>query len=326
MIARVGFAGLLIAVAAGCGGGSGGHSMALPNPATLCFDLDCGEVVPLLRIPDAENLLFSDDGRLFVSGGTNVFEVVRTPEGWAALPLSASGCNFTGLAIRAQTLYAGCFDGRLYAAPLSAVDTLNPIAELGIASPNGMTVGPDDALYIVNGPLSPTALPNPKILRVALQAGAPLVVAEIGDWLTSGLIAPNGLQADGATFYFTDAALPALGAVKKLPWTAEGPGPITTLATFLSLPDDLSLLPADDGLYVLAPQFLLGGLRLLGPDGSLVAALPALTFSFPSQARRGQPPLFQPDEILITEKGILSDTVSPIGNQLSVFRPRQPSP
>ncbi len=309
-------AALLLALAA-CGSSDpAGLTHSVP-PRDLCLNLECGTLERLLTIPDAENLLFSDEGRLFVSGGTNVFEITQGTAGLVATPLSGSECNFTGLAIRAATLYAACFDGQLYAAPLSAVSTLAPLGPLGIAAPNGMAVGPDDALYIVNGPLGAA-----RILRVALATDDPLQIAGTDIWLSSGLLAPNGIQADGETFYVTDSPLPALGAVRTVAWTPTGPGTITTLATFPSLPDDLSLLPGDDGISVLAPEFLTGGLRLFGPDGALINALPALQLQSPSQARRGQPPLFSGDEIVITEKGILGDAGSAIGNRLTVLRRR----
>lgn len=311
---------LLLAMLAACSGGDSHTDTALPEPQDLCVDTGCGRLETLLRIPDAENLLFSDDGRLFVSGGENVYEVARAESGLIATPLSASGCNFTGLAIRAETLYAACFDGQLYAAPLTAVAQLAAITPLGIAAPNGMAVGPDDALYIINGPVATTALPDPKILRVALAPGSPLQATDVSVWLEGGMLAPNGLQADGDQFYFSESGLPDIARVRRLTWTAEGPGPIETVASFIGVPDDFSLLPSADGPYLLVPDFGLGGLRLFAPNGDTQAALPPLTLRFPSQARRGQPPLFSSDEILITEKGVLGDTVSPIGNRLSVFR------
>lgn len=312
-------AGLLLV---GCGGGDHhARSPPLPLADDLCLNLDCGTLTPLLDIPDAENLLFSEDGRLFVSGGENVYEVHGSDGAYTASRLSASNCNFTGLAIRAETLYAGCFDGRLYAAPLSDVTTLSPIVELGVAAPNGMAVGPDDALYVVNGPLATNALPDPKILRVTLDPRDPLRVTEIAVWLDQGLLAPNGLQANGDQFYLTDSALPELAVVRRLQWAPDGPAAVDTVAQFAGVPDDLSLLPGTDGTALLVPDFGLGGLRLFAADGRLLDSLPPLTLRFPSQARAARPPLFSPGDILITEKGVLGDTVSPIGNRLSLFRP-----
>lgn len=184
-----------------------------------------------------------------------------------------------------------------------------------------MAVGPDDALYVVNGPVATTALPDPKILRVALDVNDPLQVVEISVWLDRGLLAPNGLQADGEYLYLTDSALPELAAVRRLQWGPEGPTAVDTVAQFAGVPDDLSLLPGAAGTALLVPDFGLGGLRLFAADGRLLDSLPPLTLRFPSQARAARPPLFAPGDILITEKGLLGDTVSPVGNRLSLFRP-----
>lgn len=306
-----------------CGGGDAIGGVPAPHPTERCFDLDCGVIETVARIPDAENLLFSPQGRLFVSGGTQVFEIQREPNGaFRAQPLSATECNFTGLAIRAETLYANCFDGQLYAAPLSAVQTLAPIANLGVASPNGLAVGPDDALYLANGPLATSALPDPRLLRVRLDPTDPLQVEGVGSWLDEGLLAPNGLQRSGETFYVSDSELLNPGVIRTVRWTPQGPAEAQVLSRFTSLPDDLSLLPAADGVYVIATEFVSGGLRLIAPDGTTVASLPSGTFSSPTQARAGQPPLFSSEDLLVTEKGLIGDTQSPLGNRLSVLRRR----
>src|SRR3546814_3908012 len=66
-------------------------------PATLCVDNQCGEKTVLLTIPSAENILFADDGRLFVSGGSNVFEITRDDDAYTATALYDGSCNFTGM-------------------------------------------------------------------------------------------------------------------------------------------------------------------------------------------------------------------------------------
>src|SRR3546814_6926621 len=83
------------------------------DPATLCVDNQCGEKTVLLTIPSAENILFADDGRLFVSGGSNVFEITRDDDAYTATALYDGSCNFTGMAIVGEALYAACFDGQL---------------------------------------------------------------------------------------------------------------------------------------------------------------------------------------------------------------------
>ena len=86
-------------VLAACGSDNGSPAEPQDTSVSLCVASDCGELLTLAAVPDAENLLFTPDGRLFVSGGTNVFEVVRDGDTSVALTaLSATDCNFTGLA------------------------------------------------------------------------------------------------------------------------------------------------------------------------------------------------------------------------------------
>ncbi|MGH8447168.1 MAG: hypothetical protein ACREVL_18010 [Solimonas sp.] len=310
---------------AACTGGSdpsgnGDDTPAAPEPATLCVASACGEKTVLLTVPDAENLLFSSDGRLFVSGGTNVYEVHRDgADGYAMTPLYDGSCNFTGLAIVRGTLYANCFDGNLYAASLTAQPALRPIHALGLKAPNGLAPGPDGELYIVNGPLA--VLPDPKIVRLKLDPADSLKVTEQVDWFHAGLLAPNGLQRHGRTIYVSNTGLGGLGEIRAVPIEDDGSaGTATQFASFLSVPDDFSFV----GDSVLAAFFGTGQIALLGADGKLVAQTALLSFSFPSQVRYGQAPLFAPEDLLVTEKGLLFDNNSPIGNRLSVFRRKTP--
>ena len=58
-------------------------------PLDLCVNSDCGEKTVLLDLPSAENLIFSPDGRLFVSAGLGVFEIKRDAAGaFSATPIA----------------------------------------------------------------------------------------------------------------------------------------------------------------------------------------------------------------------------------------------
>jgi hypothetical protein len=315
---------------AGCGGASGGDSAdggdgrnSTVDPAKLCVDSGCGEKTVLLTIPDAENLLFSSDGRLFVSGGTNVFEITRNGEEWVATPLLDGSCNFTGLAIQRKTLYANCFDKQLYAAALTGHPQLKPIHQYDIAAPNGLTDGPGNTLYLANGPLATNALPNPQLRRLQLDPSDPMKVLSDEVWTREGLLAPNGVQRKDHTIYVSNSGLGGLAELRAYDIQPDGSaGPGRQVASFLSLPDDFSLV----GDSFLVAGFGTSQIALIGPDGALLSSTTLLSFSFPSQVRAGRPPLFAPTDIVVTEKGILGDNASPIGNRLSVFRRKATTP
>jgi len=55
--------------------------------------------------------------------------------------------------------------------------------------------------------------------------------------------------------------------------------------------------------------------------GEQVDGFNPLTFSTgTSQVMQGQPPLFSRTDLLVTEKGILGEQSSPVGNKLTVVR------
>lgn len=298
-------------------------SGAAPPPAApqdLCVDSGCGARTRLLHVADAENLHFTPDGRLFVSGGVNVYEVVRDGAGYAARPLAAAECNFTGLAQRGNVLYATCFSGQLYAAALTASPALAPIHALaGMSAANGTAVGPSGELYIVNGPAG--GFPDPKIVRLEFNPADPFEVAAQEDWLGSGLEFPNGLAVAGRTLYVTDGSSEFPGLVKAIEILPDGsPGTPRTLATLPGILDDLSLV--DD--HLLVSGYSNGTVALLGPDGAVVAETGPGGFDSPSAVRVGRAPLFNPTDLLVTEKGLLGEHDSANGNALSVFRRTNP--
>lgn len=317
--------GPLIAAAllSACSDGSRQTASSDPSGPPLCVAEDCGVATVLATVPDAENLLFTPAGRLFVSGGTNVFEVVRT--GAAAVELTAlaaDDCNFTGLAQRGDTLYAACGDGRLFAAALTATPALSPIHTFdGVALPNGMATGADGALYVVDGPLPANGgLPSPKIVRLRFAPDDPMAVTEQLTWLDSGLQFPNGLVRRGDALLFTDAAVlpPEAGAVRSVTIQPDGAaGPVETLAVLDGIPDDLSLVGED----ILVTEYATGQVRRLAADGTRISATAVGGFAFPSSIIVGQPPMFAANELLVTEKGQIGDTASSFGNALTLFAP-----
>lgn len=297
--------------------------------ATLCVSSRCGEAIPLVTIPDAENILFTPDGRLLVSGGRGVYEVTGSLKaGFTATLVTDKTCNFTGLAFHAGYVYAACGDGRLFAGALATPLQLKPIFTMtGMCIPNGTAFGADGNLYVVDEPLnvgSGCIPPDPKIIRLIIDPADPMHILKQETWLAGSLLGllsvnldrnmrfPNGLQVDGRRFYASDG-----GSIFSVDLLDDGSaGPVTPIYFAATIHDDLGLVNGG----ILITDFALGRISLISRDGKLLQQTDPLTFSFPSSVRLAQPPMFQPGDILVAEKGILLEMDSPIGNQLTLFR------
>lgn len=320
---------LIAALLAGCGPSA--STDAAPrggdrnlSAADLCVSNDCGEAIPLLDIVDAENLLFGPGGRLFVSGGRNVYEVTRSGDAFQARPLSAQECNFTGLTIQRNHLYASCSDSRFFAGRLDHDVALAEIYRFsGMCIPNGTAAGPDGRIYVVDEPLN-CAEADPKIVALTLDPHDPMKVSAQQVWIQgspAGLLwlnqdalfrFPNGLVRDGNTFYGTDG-----GTVYSVFVGDDGAaGPVQPLFFEPTAHDDLGLA-FDDGLLV--TDFFKGRIVLLSRAGELLQETLPGTFVEPSSVRLGQPPMFDPTDILVTDKGVITEESLPI-DRLWLFR------
>jgi hypothetical protein len=297
---------------------------AAHSAADLCVSNDCGEAIKLLDIVDAENLVFAPGGRLFVSGGLNVYEVTKADGNFSARPLSAAECNFTGLAVQHNVLYASCSDSRFFAARLDHEVALTEIYRFtGMCIPNGTAAGPDGRIYVVDEPLNCMSA-DPKIVALTLDPHDPLRVVAQQTWIQgspTGLLwvdqdnvfrFPNGLVRDGNTFYGTDG-----GSVYAVAVGDDGAaGTVTPLFFEPTAHDDLGLA-FDDGLLV--TDFFKGRIVLLSRDGTLLQQTLPGTFVEPTSVRLGQPPMFEPTDILVTDKGVITEHDLPI-DRLWVFR------
>ena len=320
----------IAALLSACGGSAPAASGAAQiDPAALCVSSSCGTKTVLLPIPNAENTLFTPDGRLFVSGSSNVYEVTQNatadPAGFQATPIYNGSCNFTGMAQRGDVLYATCEDLNLYATRLDAgTPALQPIHALtGMASPNGVTLGPGGEMYITDGPISESGLPNPQIVRLEFDPNDPMTVTQQTSWLTQDVGFPNGLTHSGSTLYFTDTSLAPLGlaTVNTVQILPDGsPGPVLVFASIdTSVPDDLCVVGGD----VVLALYSEGAIALIGGDGQVLSQTDPLSFELPSSVKLGQPPMFQPTDLVVTEKGVVGvpQTGPLFGNDLAVFRP-----
>lgn len=296
------------------GTGSDGTSV------TPCFEDACAEKVELATIGDAENLIFSSAGRLFVTGGQNVFEITKNSSGnFVSTVVSDASCNFTGLAILQSTLFAACFDGTLWAGSLTQTPMrITRIATIaGVNAGNGLVDGPDgSSLYLVNGPSGNT----PRIVKIVLNPLQITQVTSASDWLTTGVSFPNGLQRRGSLLYFSDSDTGSLGRIRSVPILSNGnPGTVALVASFNSLPDDFSFVGND-----IAAAFYSSGqiARISLSTNQTTNATGMNRFENPSQVRVAQGPLFRSGDLLVTEKGVIGDNSSTVGNRLTLYRTR----
>ncbi len=311
---------------AACSDDDGGNSNTPPTTgvAELCVSSDCGERTILLDLPGAENLIFSSDGRLFVSGGSGLFEIHKNDDGtFRADQISTETAGFTGLAIRNGYLYASSGDGRLWGGAITATPQIAPIHNMtGMCIANGTALGSDGRIYVVDEPLN-ICVPDPKIKRFTIDPSDPLKIINEEVWVQGsalGLLSvgignvlrfPNGLQSDGNIFYGTDG-----GSIFSVELLADGSaGPVTPIFFEVDIHDDLGLVA--DG--VLLANFLTGRITLISRDGVFLQGTAPGTFSFPSSVRLGRPPMFEETDILVTETGLLVDQSLPL-DHLSVFR------
>lgn len=311
---------------AGCGADRGPLDADSIDGSGLCVSSDCGEVIELVNIPDAENIHFTPEGRLFVTGGSNAYEVIQhSDDSFEALALTEAGCNFTGMAQKEQTLYVVCGDGQLFAAPLDDVASLAPIFQMeGMCIANGAALGPDGELYVVDEPLNPTCLPpDPKIVRLRIDPNDTMTIIAQETWVDGAALGllpfgvgnqprfPNGLAVIDQRFFSTDG-----GSVFYVDLLDDGSaGPVTPISFNVAIHDDLSI--AGDTLLV--TDFLGGRILQMSFDGDTLQSTNLLTFDFPSAVQLARPPMFRADDILVTEKGVLLEQNLPI-DVLSVFR------
>src|SRR3990167_2512761 len=275
----------------------------------------CTPKQKIVDIPEAENLLFTPDGRLFVSG-TGIFELVRQDGVLAATSLYDAPCGFAGIAQRDEWIYSVCTSGpvwatkgHLLAAKLTAhiTPSFQVIAELdGVALPNGLAFDDRGLLYLADSNYFGAG----KVIRLTLTEEAVPRVSRRETVLSAAqnVYHPNGVRIANDTLYLTDG-----GEVKT--FSLAGDGTLSNprvLYSGVTILDDL--LPICGGAIV--ADYLGGKLFYVDRHGRKRYESKALSFPGASSVQIGQAPLFNPHQLVITEKGILLETGSRIGDAL----------
>lgn len=286
-------------------------------------------------IPDAENLFFTPEGRLFVSGGENVFEIVVKADGnYQKLDTFHEDCLVEGITQRENYIYGVCsktkgaelLDSYLIAGKLETLtpdqldanqpelhptikmEVISPLSEILI--PNGIAVGPHGDLYIAD-------YGAPKIFKVALIN--PTTVAQISLWARHPDTLFNGLKWLDNELYFSGQSGITSGIVGKIEQLEDGSAgePEIVFKRKQAVLDDI--LPFKGGLLI--TDYLKGSI-LFWKDGEIQAETPRETFFAPSAVTLARSPMFDEDgALLVTEKGIIGDASEQYGNKVGLFYP-----
>lgn len=290
-----------------------GRSSLEESTATLAT---AGRTLLLQGIGDAENATFSPDGRLFVTGGENAYEIQKRAGVYVAKPLFDGVCNFTGITVRAGTLYTTCLgamDGplagaHLLAAPLAPEMKLKVVYDLKrVGFPNGIAFDDRGRLFVNDF----TPLLG-KIVALSFDPAAPSRVVREEVWFDLGLLLANGIKVFRGTVYMTD-----LGQLKAIPIRSDGKaGTARVLASRLAVFDDLYV----DDQRILVGDFYGGVLVAYSHTGVLLGETP-MVFQSPSSITPAQGPLVPAGTLVVTEKGELGELTSTVGNRVSLYVP-----
>jgi hypothetical protein len=288
------------------------------------------------KIADAENQFFTKTGRLFVTGGENIYEVKRDSSNKLvrSRPLFEENCYATGLVERKGYLYATCtsleklhlknifkiknckfkdqtfihciksFFSKSYllAAKLTESPRFQIISSLeSILFPNGLSVDDLGRLYSADSA-------SRKIFRINISHDDPFYVEEIRPWFRKGLIFPNGLKIKRNKIYFTD-----LNTLKSLKIKRNGsPGIVKIIYKSPHMLDELSFFKNK----ILLTKISKGVITLVKKDGT---SFDSPRFSMnPSSILQGRLPLFKENQFVITDKGFMYEFNSKRGNRLKI--------
>lgn len=313
---------------------------------------DTGPEFPM-KMGNAENVLFTDTGRIFVTGA-NVAEI--TQDGAVMLMPADYSSMYAGLAQVGPWLYVIC--GKNYEAvpPLDLADLLqakNILEKLviltdismekvilradlraggpdklvfsvvhhfeGLLLPNGMAADSKGNLYVADE----TFLPQGKIVKVTVSEDAiPVTTQET--WLSAqdGINSPNGMCIRNDVLYCTDfninSGKPA--QVKKAAINSDGTaGVVETVYSATGLFDDLDAVIYNGRPTLAVASFFAGSVLVIDEETGVVAKAGGGKLQSPSSVHFGNGGWMAEDELIVTEVGMLYEPYSNFGNQVNVI-------
>lgn len=314
----------------------------------------CVEKEKIVTIPDAENILFTEQGSLLISGGKTLFQVEQkfNQDGTSYYEAEdlfkdrERDCAFGGLTQSGEWVFAVCKeiyfawkgwtfglvqDTHLYAArdtkdhlQFTALDeglANDPMDEMLI--PNGMATTPNGDLAIADENFF--AQSSVGRIKLDYSNGTPRFVSFEADWVGAehGVESPNGVRVTDNTMYVSDT-----NKVRQFHFDSNGEVPL--LFTNEN-GDEISNLPDDNVFYtggividdimpycggIAVTHFLESKLVFQSASGKQYKTLP-FSFESPSALAIGEGQGFTGTDLMVTEKGVLLETGSNIGNRLS---------
>ncbi len=277
----------------------------------------------IVSVGDAENMLFTDSGRLIVSGGEGIYEVTSVNGSYDTTPLYPENqCQFTGIAQHGDWLFAVCSEGLFKSSLLVAQEqeTINfeKLTDLsGFIIANGIDFSPQGDLLLANynilswPRLGVTKLPVHHDVLAASDGEVPDADRVLGSlqhgWLAGN---PNGVRVSGNRLFTTEG-----GSVFRHELNALGEVVDRTLLSHRnSILDDL--YPLCGGAIV--TDFLAGNVYYVDANGyeDPNYQTGALSIAGPSSVTIPKGNGFASNQLLVTAKGILQETESSIGNKV----------
>ncbi|MGE0786670.1 MAG: SMP-30/gluconolactonase/LRE family protein [Sandaracinaceae bacterium] len=272
------------------GGGTDAGSMDQDAGETMtdAGGPSCGTERPSIAdISGTEGLVIARDGTIYYSQSAAVGRMLPggSPENsWTSV--GGSGTVW-GLALNAANdrLYVGVPGLGVRVIDLTAATPMATTVVTG-GSPNGLTIGPDDALYYSDF--------NGGHVHRLTAGGSPSQVT------TSPIASPNGVVflPDG-TLLVAQYAMP--GALLRLTLSGGVETAREQFAAVPGAPDGLAL-DADGNVYV-GSQTSMGGLLMFSPDGSSMMRI-QMGIPFIANIEFGAGPLTCTD-LYITSSGVL---------------------
>lgn len=312
----------------------------------------CIEKEKLVKIPDAENILFTNTGKLIVSGGKNIYQIIEKTDVHGNKyfdddPLYSGGnCAFGGIAQSGNWVFTVCGelkfewkgftfrlrqDNHLMAADLTAEDLEFKVVETtldkdpldSLAIPNGIAFTPSGQLAIADENFF--AQSSVGLITLNYDGEDPVLTHFDQDWLGAefGVQSPNGVRATENELFVSDG-----NKVRKFTFDDNGNIPLEFIT------DDGQVIdngPSSNEIYsgsliiddimpycggIAVTHFLEGQLVYQDKNGDKYSTLP-FAMESPSALAIGQAPMFSGNDLLVTEKGVLLEHGSNIGNHLT---------